>query len=71
MPHPFLSDPGRTAAEEANRPFPWPCVNRFKEEVSPETISYTANMKHDGRLQQIEIPVVTPTAFQPELALSR
>jgi putative zinc finger/helix-turn-helix YgiT family protein len=42
-----------------DRPFPWPCVNCLKDEVYPETISYTAKVKHDGRLHEIHLPELT------------
>jgi putative zinc finger/helix-turn-helix YgiT family protein len=48
-------DPNGTR-KRRNRPFPWPCANCLKVEVYPETISYTAEIKHDGRPYHIEIP---------------
>jgi putative zinc finger/helix-turn-helix YgiT family protein len=31
----------------------------LKEEVYPETIPYTAEVKHDGRLHRVEVPALT------------
>jgi putative zinc finger/helix-turn-helix YgiT family protein len=42
----------------ADKPFPWRCGNCLKDEVSPETMPYATDIKHDGRLYHLEIPAI-------------
>src|SRR5262245_17959795 len=44
------------ARKRRDRPFPWRCMNCLKQEVYPETITYAAEIKHDGRLHHFEVP---------------
>src|SRR5947209_8733651 len=39
--------------------FPWRCGKCLKDEVYPETMPYTIEVKHDGRLYHLEIPQIT------------
>ncbi len=45
--------------KERNRPFPWRCLSCLKEEVYPQTIHHTAEVKHEGRLHRIDVPDLT------------
>ncbi len=47
------------SGKRRDKPFPWRCLNCLQEEVRPQTIRYTAEVKHDGRLYQIEVPELT------------
>jgi putative zinc finger/helix-turn-helix YgiT family protein len=42
--------------KERDRPFPWPCGNCLQDEVYPETVPYTIDVKHDGCVYHLEIP---------------
>jgi putative zinc finger/helix-turn-helix YgiT family protein len=42
-----------------DRPFPWPCANCLKDEVYPETMPYSTEVKHDGRRYKLTIPALT------------
>jgi putative zinc finger/helix-turn-helix YgiT family protein len=46
------------ARKQRDRPFPWPCANCLKDEVYPETMPYTTEVKHDGQSYLIEIPAL-------------
>ncbi len=39
-----------------SRPFPRRCGNCGRQEVYPVTLCYTAKMKHDGQVYEIEVP---------------
>ena len=39
----------------AERPFPWRCRRCGNEQVFPATLSYDAEVSHDGRLHQLNI----------------
>ena len=41
------------------RPYPWRCMSCLKEEVRPASINYLAEIVHDGRRHQFEVPEVT------------
>jgi len=43
----------------AERPFPWRCRDCGQERVVPTTISYDAEVSHDGRLHAFAIPSLT------------
>ena len=40
------------------RPFPWQCPECGKKEVRPATVPHTSQIKHDGRLYTVEIPML-------------
>ncbi|HVA50411.1 MAG TPA: helix-turn-helix domain-containing protein [Pirellulales bacterium] len=40
----------------AERPFPWQCRRCAKKEVELATISYDAEIRHDGRLHKFAVP---------------
>jgi putative zinc finger/helix-turn-helix YgiT family protein len=42
--------------QRGDRPFPWCCPRCLKEEVHPEEMPYTTDVKHDGRSFHLEIP---------------
>lgn len=46
------------AAPNAERPFPWRCRHCGKQEVDLQTISYQADIRHDGRLHSFTIPAL-------------
>jgi putative zinc finger/helix-turn-helix YgiT family protein len=41
-----------------DKPFPWRCVKCLKRDVYPATVSYTAEVNHDGRLYEVPVPVL-------------
>lgn len=41
-----------------DRPFPWLCIECGKKDIVPVLTSYTANIKHDGRLHKVEIAAI-------------
>src|SRR6516164_8032290 len=41
---------------DAERPFPWRCRHCGKNEVDIATVSYDAEIRHDGRLYMFTIP---------------
>jgi putative zinc finger/helix-turn-helix YgiT family protein len=41
-----------------DKPFPWRCLKCLKREVYPETVPYTAEVNHDGRLYQVQVPAL-------------
>jgi putative zinc finger/helix-turn-helix YgiT family protein len=45
-----------TARKPRDRPFPWRCATCLKDEVYPDTIRYSTDAKHDGRVYHIEVP---------------
>jgi len=51
--------PTNGSRKRRDKPFPWHCLNCLKEEVRPQTIRHTVELKHDGRSYQIEIPDLT------------
>jgi len=56
MPH--KSSKKTKRAPNAERPFPWRCRHCGKREVVLQTIEYTAEIRHDGRLYSIVIPAL-------------
>src|SRR5207245_962617 len=40
----------------AERPFPWKCRPCFKNRVVTATVSYDAEVRHDGRLHKFTVP---------------
>ena len=51
------SDPKATKRPfRGERPFPWKCHHCFKNEVVMATVSYNAEIKHDGRFYAFTIP---------------
>ena len=44
------------AHDRKAKPFPWRCPRCLKREVRPETIEYTTQVKHDGRLHEVALP---------------
>jgi putative zinc finger/helix-turn-helix YgiT family protein len=45
--------------ERGDRPFPWRCPICCKGEVTPQEISYTAEVNHDGDLHKLVLPRLT------------
>jgi HTH-type transcriptional regulator / antitoxin MqsA len=37
------------------RAFPWPCPECGKRDVRPATVRHTSQIKHDGRLYEVEV----------------
>jgi putative zinc finger/helix-turn-helix YgiT family protein len=42
--------------DSESRPFPWRCPECGKEEVLPASLPHTSQIKHDGRLYDVEMP---------------
>src|ERR1051325_5477446 len=40
----------------AARPCPWKCHHCFKNQVVMKTVSYDAEVRHDGRLHKFTVP---------------
>lgn len=40
------------------KPFPWRCPECGKKEVRPATLQHTSQIKHDGRLYAVEVPML-------------
>ena len=40
----------------ADRPFPWRCHHCWKDAVYPGTVSFDAQIRHDGRVYEFNIP---------------
>ncbi len=40
------------------RPFPWPCPDCFTRTVVPTVIDYTAKVKHDGVVYELQVPAL-------------
>ena len=40
----------------AERPFPWRCRHCGKDEVFMDTVTYEAEIRHDGRLHKFTVP---------------
>ncbi len=51
-------DPRKDRPTPGDKPFPWRCVKCLKRDVRPATIPYSAEVNHDGRLYEIEIPAL-------------
>ena len=48
--------------EQGMKPFPWRCPECSAREVRPVAVHYTAQVKHDGRLHEVEVPeLIVPT----------
>lgn len=43
---------------ERTKPFPWRCPACAKKAVQPAEVAYTARVKHDGRLYEVEVPAL-------------
>jgi putative zinc finger/helix-turn-helix YgiT family protein len=46
---------------ERTKPFPWRCPACAKKAVQPAEVGYTARIKHDGRLHDVEVPALRCT----------
>ncbi len=42
--------------KRSGRPFPWRCPECGQRKVQPATVTYTTEIKHDGRLYTVKIP---------------
>src|SRR5262245_29673327 len=42
----------------AARPFPWKCGHCRERAVQPDTVPYSVEMEHDGRLVTVSIPAL-------------
>jgi len=40
------------------KPFPWRCPECGKKEVRPATVQHVSQIKHDGRLYSVEVPML-------------
>src|SRR6266542_1728982 len=41
-----------------DKPFPWRCLKCLKRDVYPATVPYTAEVNHDGRLYEVQVPAL-------------
>lgn len=44
--------------ERRSRPFPWPCSNCLTPTVVPTVVEYTAKVKHDGTVYELQFPAL-------------
>ncbi len=51
-------EPSKQRSEADCKPFPWRCLKCRKRDVYPATISYTAEVSHDGRLYEVPVPAL-------------
>jgi putative zinc finger/helix-turn-helix YgiT family protein len=51
-------DSRKQRSEADAKPFPWRCLKCRKRDVYPATISYTAEVSHDGRLYEVPVPAL-------------
>jgi putative zinc finger/helix-turn-helix YgiT family protein len=56
MTHDTMANQSR---KRRDRPYPWLCANCLKDDVYPETMPYTTEVKHDGRRYKLMIPALT------------
>jgi putative zinc finger/helix-turn-helix YgiT family protein len=54
-----LEEKKNEVRKRRNRPYPWLCAICLKDEVYPETMPYTTEVKHDGRKYKLTIPALT------------
>jgi DNA-binding transcriptional regulator YiaG len=48
----------------AERPFPWKCHHCFKKQVVMTTVTYDAEVRHDGRLHRFTVPALNIPACE-------
>jgi len=52
----MINDP--TITDEQSKPYPWRCPNCAKKEARPAVVPYKVQVKHDGRLHEVEVPAL-------------
>ncbi len=48
-----------TSPVRKQRPFPWLCPNCKRDTVVPVTVPYTARIKHDGTVHEVQLKALT------------